>query len=313
MTFRLILSSIWFGAALWAWPGAAAAEEVCKTEPWTEIRPLFMHRSGCLTDGDRQIRFQGLAFDLSAYELGLRGAAPNGKLPTLDDVANAGKGGTASPAFTLEKSVKPDDLVIANVGYPEDAGYFTASGLVRIGGTDLADRDTDATFKNAMFCLNEAEYNKIGSRVVIFNAFEDFRPIQLNERLDADNCKDVVQIGPKVVEYRGQEAIKQAEMKKSPQKYAVFAQGNGGAKSGTGFYGYIFIFEDPVHLFQIQKHLLSADAGYVDTKMRTAVVMTTDAYSGLGWRAQDGNLKTLGAVSRPHPVFLTVKTFQPQP
>lgn len=309
MTFRLLLSAISLSAAMWAWCGTVAAADVCESGQWTEIRPNFLHRSGCLNDGGRQFRFQGLAFDLAAYQLGLRGSAPNGKLPTLDDVANRGKEG--SPAFTLEEAIEPEDVVIANIGYPEDGEYFTASGLVRIAGTDLADRDTDATFKNAMFCLNEAEYNQVGSRVIIFNAFEDFRPIQLNERLDPTNCQDVVQVGPRIVEYRAREGIKAAETRKSPQKYAVFAQGNGGPKGGTGFFGYIFLFEDPVNLFQIQKYLLSAGAGNIDTKMRVAVVMTTDAYSGMAWRAIDGSLKTSGAVARPHPVFLTVKAFQP--
>jgi hypothetical protein len=271
-----------------------------------EIHTNFYQRSGCLTPGDHPVRFQALAFDLSKYELGLRGSRPDGLLPTLDDVASAEKAGNSAD-FSLQHSVKEKDLAAANVGYPEDPEYFAASGLVRIAGKDLSDRDTEATFKNAMLCLNEAEYNQVGSRVVVFNAFEDFRPIQLNDRLRETNCVDVVQVGPRIVEYRAKEGIKIGANRKPGQRYAIFAQGNGDVEKNAGYLGYLFIFEDQINLYQVQKFLLSPDAGHLGEKMRVGVVITTDAYSGYAWRAQDGTLKSVGAVSRPHPVFLIVR------
>lgn len=290
--------------------GPVSAQQAgCTDSGWTEIRPGFFERAGCVVDGKASARFKALAFNVSTYKLGLRGSKPDGTLPSLDDVNAAEAAGTLAD-HSLDKALKDGDLAVASIAYPEDERFFAASGLVRIGGEDLAARDTKASFKSAMLCLNEAEYNQVGSRLIIFNAFENYRPIQLNDRLRATNCLDVVQVGPRVVEYRAKKGIAPGESRSAGQRYAVFAQGNGGTKSATGFHGYLFVFEDPINLFEIQEFLLSPQAGHIDTKMRVGVVVATDKYSGMIWRPKEGEPQRVGTTTRPHPVFLTISAVE---
>lgn len=285
-------------------PTAGAQDAACTDSGWSELRPEFFQRTGCA--GAAKVPFKAIAFSLSTYKLGLRSPKADGSLPTLDDVNAAEAAGTVAD-YSLERALKDGDIAVASVAYPEDERFFVASGLVRIGGTDLAERDTRVPFKSAMFCLNEAEFNQVGSRLIVFNAFEKNRPIQLNERLRASNCPEVVQVGPRIVEYRAKKGIAAGEARSGGQRYAVFAQGNGGAKSGTGFHGYLFMFEAPINLLDIQDFLLSADAGHIDTKMRIGVVVASDAYSGMIWRNAAGEAQKAGTTTRPHPVFLTVR------
>ncbi len=285
-------------------------EYLCKQKKWSKIDEEFYSRSGCLSVDDVRIKFQQFAFDLSQYELDLTGSGPDGKIPQLSDVSALSVGNQVLD-YSLQAISKPSALLIASAGYPIDSETFAPYGLVRIDGDDVSERDLESSaLKTAMICLNEGKYNtkNIGSRIVIFNAFEKFKPIKLNDRLmDKNSCKNVIQAGPRIVEYKAKRGIKSAEKKYQGQKYLTLSQGNGYKHQKGGYYGYITYFVDKINLFDAQEFFLSSKSGLNGEIMRVSVVLTSGNYASVSWKPKlDSEPTYLGNHSKPHPTFITI-------
>ena len=180
LRMRPVLSHLVGAAALLisGLPIVAVAAEDCTSE-WKQIREGMHQRTGCLSA--EYGRYVSIAFDPTRYELALRGSGPDGQLPSEEDVPYD-EGTTATDRFSLRSFLTSNSPLVAVVaGYPADEQVFVAAGLVRIDGNDVAERDVGQSFKSALLCLNDmSDVGHAGSRPIIFNAFENNTPIELN-------------------------------------------------------------------------------------------------------------------------------------
>jgi hypothetical protein len=252
----------------------------CHPSSWTEVAPALEKKHACIKKEGTPINLTILRFALSEFKLELTGSSEAGEVPSIIDVDRKDEDPTLE--FNIKSVVQnsPEALVIAAAGYPQNNELFIPSGYLRISGKNLASQDTRSSFKSAILCLNEGDGK--GSRLVVFNAFENYTPITLNQRVtNPDNCKDVIQAGPRIIEYRARKGIKgPTEIK---QNFTVLGQGNGPA-----FYGYILYNHTLLNLFELQSILLNlqdfSDANAkmdTDKKMRVATVIATSDFSSL--------------------------------
>jgi hypothetical protein len=270
------LARWWLVVTLLFCGGAWAAGD-CQVTKWVELSPGLHF---CVA-GTPSAEVAVVAVDLSRTALKLTGAGADGKLPTSIDVDQLA-GAPAASDFTLQQAASRsvDDLLIS-VGYPESAKSFVPDGLVRIAGEDLSDRDTSAEFKSAMFCLSElAGVRDGGSVPIVFNAFEDGAPIELNPRvLDRQSCRDVIQVGPRIIEYRGKEGISRQATRRAPQRYVAFALGG-----GPRYMGYFMTSIDDVTLYTVQDMLLAMKRWSFDDEAVVAVTLAAGSYAGMAVR-----------------------------
>lgn len=316
----------------------AIAEDDCTTAEWVPVEAVPVEKkeaslfwaNGCIKAGNTSVRFVSVAIPLSETKLTLQGSAPDGNVPSEDDVDlyyTKKESGEETPnTYSLQQFVKartdnPPRLAIP-IGYPIDTEDFSPDGLMRMNGAVVAERDLVSSFKSALLCLNEVKRNTVGgSRVLVFNAFEKGSPIRLNKRVtDAENCPDVVQIGPRIVEYRGKQGIRKRELHNKAQRWLVFSQGEGKAQ-----HGYVTLFIDPINLYTIQNAFVGAQPfSKFDKTMRVAVALTSGHHSGLYLRnrsqttnesdTNDSATVTAkphtefwGKTDSPHPLFLVIQ------
>lgn len=315
---RLFAHLVWLAilVSLALIPSASAQD--CESGAWAEIGDGAYFREGCLK-GDRYPegeRYVTLAVDQAKYMFSLAGSAVNNTLPTIQEVPLSTDTSGAAKQFSLSTFAgKASDLLASLVvGYPADENIFVLDGFARIGGVDSSERDKAVAFKSAMFCLNDTsdEADRVGSRPIVFNAFENRSPVELNPRvLDQEKCRDVIQVGPRIVEYNSKAGIRPSARKDIPQRYAVFSLGN-----GPMYYAYFTVFLGKVVLTDVQDMLLK-DKSFLnnDKKTLVAVTLTSDAYSAIAVRrpittspwAKGSELRFYGDVVRPNPVFLTIE------
>lgn len=280
----------WLVASLALCGGAWASNEGnCQVMQWVELSPGVHF---CITGTSGSAQLAVVAVDLSRTGLSLAGARADGKVPTSIDVEQVA-GAPGSADFTLQHIIgrTAGDMVIS-VGYPESAKSFVPEGLVRIDGEDVSDRDTSAEFKSAMFCLSELLGVKGGGSVpVVFNAFEDGAPIELNPRvLNSASCRDVIQVGPRIIEYRGKAGISSQATRRAPQRYVAFALG-----SGPRYMGYFITSMDDVTLYAVQDMLLNMEQwSSFDSDALVAVTLAAGSYAGMAVRDPSGRLSQLG-------------------
>lgn len=263
--------------------GGAGAAGDCQVSRWLELSPGLHF---CVA-GTPSAQVAVAAVDLSSTALRLTGAGADGQLPTSVDVDRLASA-RGSLDFTLQQiaSGSVDDVLIS-VGYPESAKSFVTDGLVRIAGEDLSDRDSAAEFKSAMFCLSELAAGKAGGSVpIVFNAFEDGAPVELNPRvLDRRSCRDVIQVGPRIIEYRGKVGITPQAIRRAPQRYVAFAIGG-----GPRYMGYFMASIDDVTLYALQDMLLTMGRWSFDDDALVAVTLAAGSYAGMAVRDPDGRL-----------------------
>jgi hypothetical protein len=291
--------------------------------------PIFLAK-GCAKGEKATVEFSALAFVLANVNLGLLGSSPSRAVPSLVEVDETKKEGDAISHFFLSEVHKrnPEIFAMAPVGYPEwspdlPVGRITDewleanitddwllhTGFLRIDGRSVSNTDVTAKFKSAFICLNESRENSgEGSRLIVFNAFEDGFAVDMNERLhDPENCRNVVQTGPRIVEYRAKRGILSSTHR---QRYLVLAQGDGreGYRGEEEFLGYLIFFPKGATLLEIQDLLLAPHSfSKFDERMRVAVVLTSNNFSNVSMMNEDGVPDLWYPVDRPHPVFLTVK------
>jgi hypothetical protein len=317
--------SLWLAILLTFALVPSVSAQNCKASAWAQIGDGALFREGCLK-GDRYPdgeRYVTLAVDQAKYMFSLAGSAVNGTLPTIQEVPLSTDTSGAAREFSLSTFAgkTPDLLASLVVGYPADENIFVLDGFARIAGVDSSERDKAVAFKSAMFCLNDTSDKKdrTGSRPIVFNAFENRAPVELNDRVeDREHCRDVIQVGPRIVEYNSKEGIRPSARKDIAQRYAVFSLGR-----GPKFYAYFTVFLGKVVLTDVQAMLLK-DRSFLneDTKTLVAVTLTSDAYSAMAirrpitaspWAARArGNLALYGDVERPNPVFLTIEKVAPR-
>lgn len=270
------LARWWLVVTLLLCGGAWAAGD-CQLTRWLELSPGLHF---CVA-GTPSAQVAVAAVDLSRTGLSLTGTGADGKLPTSVDVDRP-TGAPGSSDFTLQQIAgRSADDVLISVGYPESARSFVPDGLVRIAGEDLSDRDTSAEFKSAMFCLSELAGVRAGGSVpIVFNAFEDGAPVELNPRvLDRRSCRDVIQVGPRIIEYRGKAGISQQATRRAPQRYIAFAIGG-----GPRYMGYFMASIDDVTLYAVQDMLLTMDRWSFDDEVLVAVTLAAGSYAGMAVR-----------------------------
>jgi hypothetical protein len=301
-----MLCGLGCAAALSCFGGAGPALSAdCVAGEWAEIGEEMYAREGCVALSGAELRFYSIAFNLSKYKLGLAGSGEDMAVPTREDIpVKAGEDEVRQFSLNHFISGAAKSPVAASIGYPISPELFAPEGWIRIDGKEVAARDTTFEFKSAMLCLNEAGRNPgKGSRVLVFNAFEYNAPVELNPRVqDPANCPDVIQVGPRIVEYRSGRGISSSELRTPAQEYLVFSQGDGPA-----FYGYLTIFTEPANLYLIQEVFL-ADRFFsdFDPKMRVAVALTSGHHAALAVRENGGEYRTFGQINEPNPVFLTI-------
>jgi hypothetical protein len=201
-----------------------------------------------------------------------------------------------------------DARMIVPVGDSIAEGYQIPVGFVRQNGKQINDRDNSWPGNSAFFCLNDKSQNLggKGSAFVMFNAFENLQPVEMNKRAaDSSNCPDLVQVGPRIVEYKSSPGIFRNEKARTSneQYYAVFAQG-----SGPKYDAYIIINRDPINLFYIQTLLLKDhEISNLDLKMRMAVNLISGRDASLIVGANGSIAKQVGTPDAvKHPVYLAV-------
>lgn len=295
---RLVLRT---SLALIALTATVAAAE------WQSIDDGLWTFDGTLNVEKESIALYAVQFEERFYDLKLIGARMDGGVPTIGDLKALEKDPTI---FSLASVVNrhPKGRIFIPTGYPEDEELPVIEGLTRINGKEYSDRDTYRAFKSALICVHE---RGIGSRIneppttVVFNAFERGLPVEeINPRVENPaNCEDVIQTGPRIVEYRAKPGITRTETRTKKQNWIVLAIGN-----GPSFNHYFIFTKSKTNLYFVQQMLLKAGMfSQNDRRARVAVNLTSGIQAGIAVRSgADSNPVFVGNSSHPHPTYFMV-------
>lgn len=165
------------------------------------------------------------------------------------------------------------------------------SGLLEISGEQLSEFD-DRPSLSAIICLHSPApiYRNYEYQVPAFYKSADFEHSSL-----AKKCKDAVQAGPRIIEDPNvsaeQSGISDAEANLRPQSRVIFALDNPGRQFPPGKpnnrlrenarNGYLIVTEEPVHLVDVQKVLLSPAFYGAGSNAHWAVNMAGGGPAGL--------------------------------
>lgn len=301
----LFLSLVLYGTALSDQCSIGEFKGVDNTNSQVEFR------QGCLFIGEEKVYFHQIKFYPNNVELEIIGAGQDGKIPSYNDVIDQNSQRESGTEWSLEKAAASSDWKYPtfSIGYPISGKDFSMRGLLRKDGQNVSVRDAQTKWIDTLFCLDERArgeddswIDKVGSTIVMFYAFENGLPIILNERVsDKKSCPNVVQLGPRLVEYRAQ-ASKEDSVRlfTTSQKFAIFYQAN--KKPWQA--GYI-IFEDDVQLGELQRVLLEGGALTEMVKPRLAFVVNTGRVSALSYKA--GDVVKVNNYAQNHPAYIIVK------
>lgn len=316
--------------------GPATADACAEKVTWSDAPGdrRFQLADACVTLKASKVSFQAMRFLPANVEIELVGSSPDGGAPNLSEITKVRRGriplanfflsathdrhpkfralfpvGLAEFVTGLKYHEATDDWVAKNL----DPDWINYAGYMRINGDAVSSRDFRATFKSVMFCVSsrdmvqKAQDGK-GSVPVMFWAFDDGVPVDLNSRVKSrSNCPDVVQTGPRIIEYNSKPGIRQSTI---PQDFLIFAQGAGGGPGSAKkdeFSVYVLYFRAPATLLEVQELMLKPFAlSGSDRKMKYAFALTTGLFAGGSIRFP-GLKQQWGKVDKPHPVFLGVR------
>ncbi|MEO4044551.1 hypothetical protein AAFN47_23355 [Hoeflea sp. CAU 1731] len=290
---------------------------------WIDINNTgLMTRDGCFEIRKRNIHFKILAFSPHKFDLSLLGPSEDGK--PLGQASIADTGTTKYSISSVHENNK-QALALVTIGYPKwspqkdyedkpseladsvDADWLLFNGFLRVKTEEYGYPDLSASFKSAYFCLDETEKGGTGSVVVMFHAYENQLPVRMNRRLaDPKNCENVVQTGPRIVEYRAKSGIHDISSAKT-RRWLVFAQGNGGA-SKEQFLAYIIYFANGSSLKEIEEILLGDNIiSKYDNKMRFALALTSSNFSNVSILNEEQQPILWREINLPHPVYMAIE------
>lgn len=282
----------------------ALSGEVAAAE-WKPVDKGLWTFDGFLAVENEKINLFAVQFDAQLYTLELVGARLDGGAPTIRDLeALDEKPKLFSLSAVVDRNRK--GRVFVPAGYPEDEKLPISDGLTRINGIEYSARDTYRAFKSALICVHEKGGNGRTNEpptTIVFNAFERGLPLQdINPRVeDPKNCEDVIQTGPRIIEYRAQPGIARAETRTRKQNWVVFAIGN-----GPDFNYYFIYTRSRTNLYSIQQMLLKSGLfSQNDRRARVAVNLTSGLQAGIAIRPDAGGQPDFVGNSRhPHPTYL---------
>ncbi len=292
--FRIV--QYFYYAFLFAFSGVGSAQP--SPVRWQDVGPGL---SVVIGENWGPIRFSAVKFHLGYYKINLVDARAYRdknvqKIRTISDNSKFSNELLDAGIETIFKTW-PDQselIAVAPAGWSTSLRRIENAGLLKISGRLYSDFEVRGAL-SAILCLNSplpsvASYDY---QVPVFYKVSEPHQLKLGE-----SCSDAVQAGPTIIEDPNktddQRGITQAETSLRPQLRVIFAVDD----PGRGFppktresarNAYLIVTETPVHLWDVQKMLLSPDFYGSGSKPHWAINMAGGGPSGLVMRGADKN------------------------